>query len=96
MAEDMDLTWTIYEAGKKVRFLPAALSYPIEPHNFGFMSTQLRRWSHGSSRAFACIGVRCSGSAICGPSSPLPFGMRSWLLLPTWSLFRSWPLRLIR
>jgi poly-beta-1,6-N-acetyl-D-glucosamine synthase len=47
MAEDMDLTWTMYEAGKKVRFLPAALSYPIEPHNFGFMSTQLRRWSHG-------------------------------------------------
>jgi poly-beta-1,6-N-acetyl-D-glucosamine synthase len=47
MAEDMDLTWTIYEAGKKVRFLPAAVSYPIEPHNFGFMSTQLRRWSHG-------------------------------------------------
>lgn len=47
MAEDMDLTWTTYEAGKKVRFLPAAVSYPIEPHNFGFMSTQLRRWSHG-------------------------------------------------
>ena len=47
MAEDMDLTWTIYEAGKKVRFLPAAVSYPIEPHNFTFMSKQLRRWSHG-------------------------------------------------
>jgi poly-beta-1,6-N-acetyl-D-glucosamine synthase len=47
MAEDMDLTWTMYEAGKKVRFLPTALSYPIEPHNFGFMSKQLRRWSHG-------------------------------------------------
>lgn len=47
MAEDMDLTWTIYEAGKKVRFLPTAVSYPIEPHNFSFMSKQLRRWSHG-------------------------------------------------
>ena len=47
MAEDMDLTWTMYEAGKKVRFLPAAVSYPIEPHNFHFISKQLRRWSHG-------------------------------------------------
>ena len=47
LAEDMDLTWTIYEAGKKVRFLPAAVSYPIEPHNFAFMRKQLRRWSHG-------------------------------------------------
>ena len=47
MAEDMDLTWTIYEAGKKVRFLPTAVSYPIEPHNLDFMSKQLRRWSHG-------------------------------------------------
>jgi poly-beta-1,6-N-acetyl-D-glucosamine synthase len=47
MAEDMDLTWTVYEAGHKVRFLPEAVSYPIEPHNFAFISKQLRRWSHG-------------------------------------------------
>jgi poly-beta-1,6-N-acetyl-D-glucosamine synthase len=47
MAEDMDLTWTFYEAGRKVRFLPEALSFPIEPHNFHFMAKQLRRWSHG-------------------------------------------------
>jgi cellulose synthase/poly-beta-1,6-N-acetylglucosamine synthase-like glycosyltransferase len=47
MAEDMDLTWTFYEAGRKVRFLPEALSFPIEPHDFNFMGKQLRRWSHG-------------------------------------------------
>lgn len=47
MAEDMDLTWTAYEAGHKVRFLPEAVSYPIEPHNYAFISKQLRRWSHG-------------------------------------------------
>jgi cellulose synthase/poly-beta-1,6-N-acetylglucosamine synthase-like glycosyltransferase len=47
MAEDMDLTWTLYEAGKKVRFLPEAVAYPIEPHSFAFLSKQLRRWSHG-------------------------------------------------
>jgi biofilm PGA synthesis N-glycosyltransferase PgaC len=47
MAEDMDLTWTMYAAGHKVRFVPEAVAYPIEPHSLGFMSKQLRRWSHG-------------------------------------------------
>jgi cellulose synthase/poly-beta-1,6-N-acetylglucosamine synthase-like glycosyltransferase len=47
MAEDMDLTWTMYSEGQKVRFLPDAVSYPIEPHNLDFLSKQLRRWSHG-------------------------------------------------
>ncbi len=47
MAEDMDLTWTLYAAGHKVRFVPEAVSYPIEPHSFEFMGKQLRRWSHG-------------------------------------------------
>jgi poly-beta-1,6-N-acetyl-D-glucosamine synthase len=47
LAEDMDLTWRFYQAGLGVRFVPEAVSYPIEPHDFGFMSKQLRRWSHG-------------------------------------------------
>ena len=47
MAEDMDLTWTMYSAGEQVRFVPGAVCYPIEPHNFMFMRKQLRRWSHG-------------------------------------------------
>jgi poly-beta-1,6-N-acetyl-D-glucosamine synthase len=47
MAEDMDLTWTFYQAGHGVRFVPDAVCYPIEPHNYEFMSKQLRRWSHG-------------------------------------------------
>jgi biofilm PGA synthesis N-glycosyltransferase PgaC len=47
MAEDMDLTWSFYEAGSKVRFVPEAICYPIEPHDLGFMRKQLRRWSHG-------------------------------------------------
>jgi biofilm PGA synthesis N-glycosyltransferase PgaC len=47
MAEDMDLTWTLYSQGYGVRFVPEAVSYPIEPHDFGFLSKQLRRWSHG-------------------------------------------------
>lgn len=47
MAEDMDLTWSFYESGHKVRFIPEAVCYPIEPHDYNFMSKQLRRWSHG-------------------------------------------------
>jgi biofilm PGA synthesis N-glycosyltransferase PgaC len=47
MAEDMDLTWSMYQDGHGVRFVPEAVCYPIEPHNFHFMRKQLRRWSHG-------------------------------------------------
>jgi cellulose synthase/poly-beta-1,6-N-acetylglucosamine synthase-like glycosyltransferase len=47
MAEDMDLTWNLYQAGWGVRFVPEAVCYPIEPHELSFMRKQLRRWSHG-------------------------------------------------
>jgi cellulose synthase/poly-beta-1,6-N-acetylglucosamine synthase-like glycosyltransferase len=47
LAEDMDLTWTFYQAGYGVRFVPEAVSYPIEPHSYAFLAKQLRRWSHG-------------------------------------------------
>ena len=47
LAEDMDLTWSLYQAGYQVRFVPEAVCYPIEPRTFRLMGTQLRRWSHG-------------------------------------------------
>jgi cellulose synthase/poly-beta-1,6-N-acetylglucosamine synthase-like glycosyltransferase len=47
LAEDVDLTWRFYAQGYEVRFIPEAVCYPIEPHNFNFMRKQLRRWSHG-------------------------------------------------
>jgi biofilm PGA synthesis N-glycosyltransferase PgaC len=47
LAEDMDLTWSFYQSGHAVRFVPEAVCYPIEPHTFGFMCKQLKRWSHG-------------------------------------------------
>ncbi len=47
MAEDMDLTWTLYEQGHGVRFVSEAVCYPIEPRDYHFMSCQLKRWSHG-------------------------------------------------
>lgn len=47
LAEDMDLTWTLYQNGRAVRFVPGAWCFPLEPHDFGFLKKQLRRWSHG-------------------------------------------------
>jgi poly-beta-1,6-N-acetyl-D-glucosamine synthase len=47
LAEDMDLTWSFYQAGWNVRFVPEAVCYPLEPHNLALMRKQLRRWSHG-------------------------------------------------
>lgn len=47
LAEDMDLTWTLYQAGYAVRFVPAARCFPLEPRDYGFLRKQLRRWSHG-------------------------------------------------
>ncbi len=47
LAEDMDLTWSLYRAGHRVRFVPEAVCYPLEPRTFDFLARQLRRWSHG-------------------------------------------------
>lgn len=47
LAEDMDLTWSFYQSGRRVRFCPDAVCYPVEPRDFTFMSRQLKRWSHG-------------------------------------------------
>ena len=47
LAEDMDLTWTLYRLGGKVRFVEGAVCEPIEPDTMRMMSTQLKRWSHG-------------------------------------------------
>jgi poly-beta-1,6-N-acetyl-D-glucosamine synthase len=47
LAEDMDITWSLYRLGYAVRFVPEAFCYPVEPHNYAFMRRQLKRWSHG-------------------------------------------------
>lgn len=47
LAEDMDLTWSLYGQQHRTRFVPEAVCYPIEPHDFSLMSRQLKRWSHG-------------------------------------------------
>ena len=74
LAEDMDLTWSFYEAGWGVRFGPEAVSYPIEPHDFTVMGKQLRRRSHG----FAQI-VRLHGRGVLG----VPF-LRWFVFVALW------------
>src|SRR5207249_1028384 len=44
LAEDVDLTWSLYQAGHEVRFVPEAVCYPIEPHTLTLMGKQLRPW----------------------------------------------------
>ena len=47
LAEDMDLSWSLYRAGHTVRFVHDAVCYPVEPHDWSFLHKQLKRWSHG-------------------------------------------------
>lgn len=47
VAEDMDMTWALYDRGARVRFVADAVCFPIEPRNFQFLCRQLRRWNHG-------------------------------------------------
>lgn len=47
VAEDLDLTWTLYQNNHRVRFVPEAVCYPIEPATLAFFHRQVRRWSHG-------------------------------------------------
>jgi biofilm PGA synthesis N-glycosyltransferase PgaC len=74
LAEDMDLTWSFYELGRKVRFLPEAVCYPLEPRTFPFLRKQLRRWSHGFVQ-----NVRLHWRGILG----LPF-LRSAVAVACW------------
>ena len=68
MAEDMDLTWTLYAAGRKVRFVPEAVCYPIEPHDFHFLRCQLRRWSHGFIQNVISLAQMFWSSPTSGPT----------------------------
>lgn len=74
LAEDMDLTWTFYRKGFSVRFIPGAVCYPLEPHDFGFLRKQLRRWSHGFIQ-----NVRFHWRGLLG----IPF-LRSAVAVATW------------
>jgi poly-beta-1,6-N-acetyl-D-glucosamine synthase len=43
VAEDMNLTWRLYQTGYGVRFVPSVVSYPIAPATYPVIRRQLRR-----------------------------------------------------
>src|SRR5262249_58145820 len=47
LAEDMDLTWSLYERGWRGRSMPPGLCGPLEPDTCGLLAKQLRSCPHG-------------------------------------------------
>jgi biofilm PGA synthesis N-glycosyltransferase PgaC len=82
MAEDMDLTWTLYQHGQKVRFAEEALCYPIEPHNYHFLSSSSDAGRTVLSRMRGCTGGPCYTSLTCGQCSRSASGTPSSHPLP--------------
>lgn len=47
VAEDMELTWLLYENGKHIAYNPDTFCFAGEPENFRLLSKQLKRWNTG-------------------------------------------------
>jgi GT2 family glycosyltransferase len=69
MAEDMDLTWSLYRAGHKVRFVSDAVCYPIEPHDSTFSRNNCAAGRTALSKMSACIGATWCICLTCAPWS---------------------------
>jgi cellulose synthase/poly-beta-1,6-N-acetylglucosamine synthase-like glycosyltransferase len=101
LAEDVDLTWRFYQQGYQVRFIPEAVCYPIEPHDFNFMRKQLRRWSHGFVQNVrlhwrGVLNVRYLRSAVAVAFWDATFASFAYLiLLPVLALFFMAPIFLL-
>jgi poly-beta-1,6-N-acetyl-D-glucosamine synthase len=101
LAEDVDLTWRFYQQGYQVRFIPEAVCYPIEPHDFNFMRKQLRRWSHGFVQNVrlhwrGVLGVGYLRSAVAVAFWDATFASLAYLvLLPLLTLFFMAPIFLL-
>ena len=44
MAEDMDLTWRFLMGGKKIKLVPQAVCYPLDPPTWKLYRAQVERW----------------------------------------------------
>lgn len=101
LAEDVDLTWCFYQQGYQVRFIPEAVCYPIEPHDFNFMRKQLRRWSHGFVQNVrlhwrGVLNVRYLRSAVAVAFWDATFASLAYLVvLPVLALFFMAPIFLL-
>ncbi|MDX2017258.1 MAG: glycosyltransferase family 2 protein [Planctomycetota bacterium] len=74
VGEDMDLTWSVYRLGMGVKFAADAVCRPVEPHNWHFLSKQLKRWTAGFAQ---CVKVHWADLL------EMPF-MRSMVAVAMW------------
>jgi cellulose synthase/poly-beta-1,6-N-acetylglucosamine synthase-like glycosyltransferase len=65
MTEDLDLTWSYYRLGQRVRYVPEAVCYPLEPHNLKFMGGNCDAGHTASSRMWRSTGAAGSRSRSC-------------------------------
>jgi biofilm PGA synthesis N-glycosyltransferase PgaC len=49
---DMDLTWSLYDAGYTTTFCHQALAYTYDPETFAVYTKQMRRWASGFFQNF--------------------------------------------
>jgi poly-beta-1,6-N-acetyl-D-glucosamine synthase len=49
---DMDLTWSLYQAGYRTTFCHRALAYTYDPETFNVYTQQMRRWASGFFQNF--------------------------------------------
>ena len=49
---DIDLTWSLYDAGYKTTFCHQALAYTYDPETFAVYTKQMRRWASGFFQNF--------------------------------------------
>jgi N-acetylglucosaminyltransferase len=58
VAEDMELTWLLYENGKHIGYNQNTFCYSREPENLGLLSKQLMRWNTGFFHVFKLKGKK--------------------------------------
>jgi biofilm PGA synthesis N-glycosyltransferase PgaC len=88
---DMDLTWSLYQAGYRTTFCHTALAYTYDPETFSVYTQQMRRWASGFFQNFEAH----RGQVVRSPAALLVVGslLFDLLMLPvTYTLVVIWAL----
>jgi cellulose synthase/poly-beta-1,6-N-acetylglucosamine synthase-like glycosyltransferase len=88
---DMDLTWSLYDAGYTTTFCHQALAYTYDPETFAVYTKQMRRWASGFFQNFQTH----YGQVLRSPSALLVVGslLLDLLMMPvTYTFVLLWAL----
>jgi len=88
---DMDLTWSLYDAGYTTTFCHQALAYTYDPETFAVYTKQMRRWASGFFQNFQTH----YGQVLRSPSAVLVVGslLLDLLMMPvTYTFVLLWAL----